>query len=51
MSNNNNIFDINKYCCEICKQQAYVAMNDKEMKLHYSCFNHINELWDKLGKP
>ena len=39
--------------CEICGEPAKVALNDKQMELHFSCLktNHINELWAKLGKP
>jgi hypothetical protein len=44
-------FEINKHRCEICKKKAKMAINDKDMRLHYCCENHINELWDKIGKP
>ena len=39
--------------CEIigCGEPSKVAINDKEMKLHFSCLIHINELWEKIGKP
>lgn len=40
--------------CEICKiNQGRVAMNDEteSKSLHFSCFNHVTDLWDKLGKP
>jgi len=37
--------------CEICGEVAKVAMNDKDMVLHFSCFKHPLQLWDKLGKP
>jgi hypothetical protein len=37
--------------CEICGEPAKVALNDKQMDLHFSCLIHINELWAKLGKP
>jgi len=37
--------------CEMCGKKAKVAMNDKDMVLHYCCENHALQLWDKLGKP
>ena len=44
-------FEIDKHKCELCKEQAKVAMNDKDNRLHYSCEKHVVKLWDKLGKP
>ena len=37
--------------CEVCGKTAKVAINDKDWKLHYSCFNHVKELWEEIGKP
>ena len=37
--------------CEICDEQAKVALNDIEMNLHFSCLKHVYELWAKIGKP
>lgn len=37
--------------CEICGEVAKVAMGDNTNKFHFSCIKHINELWDKIGKP
>jgi hypothetical protein len=44
-------YDIRNNHCEICQNQSYVCMTDNAHKLHYSCLNHVTELWDKLGKP
>ena len=44
-------FEISKNKCEICGIKATVAMNDNDSRLHYSCFNDIVQLWEKLGKP
>lgn len=44
-------FQIKDNVCEICGEPASVAMNDKKNQLHYSCFNHVKDLWEKLGKP
>lgn len=48
-------FEISKNKCEICGQQANVAMNDLQMILHYACLYHIEEVYkkhtvDKLNK-
>jgi len=48
--------------CEVCTdifgtdknypvRQAKVALNDRNMDLHFSCLVHIDELWAKLDKP
>lgn len=44
-------FEINKHKCEICNEQAKVAINDSTNKFHFSCLIHIDELWEKIGKP
>lgn len=40
-------FEIQNNICEICGQQAIVALNDLDMKLHYSCLGHINDVYKK----
>jgi hypothetical protein len=49
-------YEIASNNCEICasknhKVQAKLAMNDKQMNLHFCCEKHVNELWDEIGKP
>jgi hypothetical protein len=42
-------FEIKNNLCEICGQEARVAINDSDMNLHYSCLLHIDELYHKLN--
>ena len=38
-------FEISNNKCEICEQQANVALNDLNMKLHYSCLYHVDDVY------
>lgn len=40
-------FEIQNNKCEICGQQATFGMNDITMVIHYSCFDHINDVYKK----
>jgi hypothetical protein len=37
--------------CEICSEKSMMAMNGDDSKLHFCCEKHVQELWDKIGKP
>lgn len=43
--------NISRQQCEICGENSAVAMNDDTNKLRFCCLEHIDELWDKIGKP
>ena len=42
-------FEIKYNKCEICGEDAQVALNDKKMNLHYACLVHVSDLWNKLN--
>jgi len=46
-------YEIASNVCEICHEQAKVAMSDQSNNLHYACANtqHITKIWDNIGKP
>ena len=38
--------------CELCDQPAKIRMEDTNDKIHhFSCIDHMSELWKRLGKP
>ena len=43
-------YEIKNHPCEICGEESQVAMNDKEMNLHYACPVHVMDLYNKINK-
>ncbi len=43
-------YEIKNNPCEICGEESQVAMNDKEMNLHYACLVHVMDLYNKINK-
>ena len=37
--------------CEVCGEYAQTAIYDRTRNLHYACLVHIEDLWNKIGKP
>jgi len=37
--------------CEICKEPSLMGIVGRDGIIHYCCQIHIEQLWEKIGKP